>query len=295
LRGFLVNVAKIELWLLGLPAKVDGGDDFPVAGFSKAKGRQRRGGRFDRKITLRNSNLRAALTEFWEQAQGCDSGEAAERAREISPELFAALLNPQPQQGAPFSPVADADYSSELLRDFEQRGTIGDDVEEAWRQGRSLGMRLWDGLKRLWRWVKRGIRAVVQLGKNLFRAFIRFALKAYKIVRTAFSALALSLEQYLAQQVTMPEGNPVAVGFGKDMDFIVALPNNTEPDVIDAAAQGVGRFSRIFYFASRLLGAFVTMLKDSLGGLLGWVRLLMTLVKSYRALVPAYRELVEVL
>jgi hypothetical protein len=295
LRGFLVNVAKIELWLLGLPAKVDGGDDFPVTGFSKPKGRKRDGGRFEPTVTLRNPDLRAALAQFWRQAQGCDGGEAATRAREISPELFAALLNPQPRQGMAVVPVANTDYSSELLRHFEERGTIAADVEEAWRQGRNLGMRLWDGLKRLWRWVRRGISAVVLIGKNLFRAFMRFALKAYKIVRTACSALALSLEQYLAQRLTMPEGNPVTVVIGKDMDFVIALPDKTDSALLAAATQQVQRFSRVFYFASRLLGVFVTVLAGTLGGLSGWVRLLMSLVSGYRALVPAYRELVAVL
>jgi len=57
----------------------------------------------------------------------------------------------------------------------------------------------------------------------------------------------------------------------------------------------VTRFSRVFYFAARLVGLFVHTLTQALGGLVGWVRLLMSLVQSYRALVPAYRELVAVL
>jgi len=295
LRGFLVNVAKIELWLLGLPAKVDGRDDFPVAGFTKLQGRVRGGGRFERTVTLRNADLRAAVEQFWEQVQGLPRDEAQARARELSPELFQSLLDPQARPGVDAAPVTDSDYSVELVRTLEARATVAADVEESWRQGRSLGMRLWDGLKRLWRWVKRGIRAVVELGKNLFRAFFRFALKAYKIVRTAFSALGMGLEQYLAGRLVMPEGSPVAVGLGKDLDFLVALPREPGAEMLDAAARQVTRFSRVFYFAARLVGLFVHTLTQAVGGLLGWVRLLMSLVQSYRALVPAYRELVAVL
>lgn len=35
LRRFLVNLAKIELWLLGSEARIDGADDYPVAGLAR--------------------------------------------------------------------------------------------------------------------------------------------------------------------------------------------------------------------------------------------------------------------
>ncbi len=295
LRRFLVNVAKIELWLLGLPSKIDSRDDYPVEGFKRATARIRSGGRFGRTKVLRNAHLREALQEYWQRLQGYSRQDSSKRAQVLSGELFQSLRDPRVQPGVSGEPSTDDDYSAELIRTFESRGELARDVEESWRQGRSLGMRLWDGLKRLWRWVKRGIKTIIEIGKNLYRTFFRFALKAYKIARTAFSALGQSLEQYLAGRLNMPTGNTVVVGLSKDLDYLVVLPPDADSELLTAAANQVDRFSAAFYFASRLIGVFVDGLTKVVTGLAGWLRLLMSLVQSYRSLVPAYRELVAVL
>ena len=156
-------------------------------------------------------------------------------------------------------------------------------------------MRLWDGMKRLWSWIKKGIRKIVSFGKNMLRGFYRFAMRAHTMIRTAFSAFARSMDQYMTGQLDLDGDNPIQVLIKKDMDNQVLLPGNIKPGDVTGARSSIERFGSMFFFSCHIISLFVDVLKAVVKGVTGWARLLLVLVKSFRDLVPAYRQLKQIM
>lgn len=173
-KSVIVNVAKVELWLLGFDVEPDGKNDYSVSGFG---GENRR------------SDLQDALHEYWRKLEETSGHVAQERSRSITADLFQSLQRTAEQAEA-VETARHADYSRELV---EKHLTTADDIEKAWAEVKTRGLSLWDGLKRVWRWIKRGVKKVVSwIGsffKNLSRAFYRYVTKAYKIVRLAITSV----------------------------------------------------------------------------------------------------------
>ncbi len=161
--------------------------------------------------------------------------------------------------------------------------------------GKGLGMKLWDGLKRLWAWIERGIKKIITFGKNIFRAFYRFAMKGFKIVKTAFSAFARSMDQYLSGSIDIDDSTKTMIALEKDMDHYILISDAAKQDDLRKAKKAVDRFGAMFFFSCKIIGFIINILKGTLGGVLSWAKLLMALVKGYRELIPAYRQLASVL
>ena len=292
-RRLLVNLAKIELWMLGSDITIDGRDDYPVAGLGVAKVKRRHGSR-TRLAPATDDKVRAFLTEYWQSMLELAPSAARQRAAEISPDLFRSLMEPQ-QFAAPESDrFNEPDYSLEVARYVEQQPSTSSFLNSAFDTVRKIGMRLFDGLRRIWRWITKGARAIARFANNMIRAFFRFALKGYKIVRTAFSAFFSAFEQYMQGRLDLPAGTRSQVRLQKDFDTCV-LVNEDDVEAAAAASHAIRRFGAMFNLSCRIVGLIVDLLTSVLTGLAGWARLLMVLVKHYRELVPAYHELVAVI
>ncbi len=294
LRRLLVNLAKIELWLLGSEARIDGADDYPVAGLGTARVTRQRG---SRRVTVdaTDRTLRAFLVEYWQELLDLPVRAARSAASEITPALFKSLTDPSTYARSATVAFDEPDYSSEVSRYFEQQSSTTATIANAFTEAKRMGMKLFDGLQRLWRWIKQGVRRIVQFAKNMFRAFFRFAIKGYVMVRTAFTALTRALAQYANNRIDVPEQAFVDVFIAPDFDTQVILDPLANDASVVSAASAVARFGAMFQLSMRIVALIVDVLKSAFTGLLGWARLLMVLVKHYRELVPAYRELVAVL
>ena len=275
-QSFIVNVAKIEVWLLGFDVRPDGKTDYSVSGL---EGRGRR------------TDLQETLEEYWQQLEQKSEHRAETLAESITPALFHSL---QKTVDAAEAVEVDphADYSREVV---EEHLTSEQDIERAWAEVQERRLSLWDGLKRVWRWIKRGVTKVVSwIGsffKNLGRAFYRYASKGYKIVRLAVTSVVESVEYY------------VGGGLASEPDGAVVLLNETDFDATVYVDEGGGAEARrdflrrlqrktdVFEFGARILGFAVQTIRQIALRISGWARLLKSLVQSLRDLKPYYEQL----
>lgn len=293
-RRFIANLAKTELWLLGSEISIDSQDDYPVLGLPDKKIRKNfPGGRF-RKVVVRDEDVQKHLLQYWADLLVSDSDEAAKLGRKITPEFFQSLVDPEKFSQAPNSEFNELDYSKEIAEQFEN-GDTRSMIDNSFDTLKKLGMKLWDGLKRLWRWIKKGVRKIADFMRNAYRAFFRFALKAYKIVRTAFTALARSMEQYIQGYINFEKNSQVRILIEKDLDFRVCFSDSSTTSERLQSIEETERFSAMFRFSFFLIAFFVNSLKKLALGFAGWYRLLMTLVKGYKDLVPVYKQMMQVI
>ncbi|HEX7036881.1 MAG TPA: hypothetical protein VF210_13985 [Pseudomonadales bacterium] len=257
--------------------------------------------------TRRNPKVRKALRELWSlldgRAQGAGPGSepafhAAERERLekfITPELFQVLAEPErvvrvaPALAEPtvLQPVETPDFSQQAAAQINTEESIN----AAWSWGKRLGMRLWDGLKRLWRWLRQGVRRILEVGKNLLRGFFRYAMKAFQIVRHAIRSVADGLGQYLRGEIDT--GTNMRVTVELDGDMIITIPADTDGAIVSASSARLRYFGAAFRLAIRILVLVLDVIRAAATGLAGWARLLWCLVESYRDIRPLYLELIR--
>ena len=281
-----MNLAKVELWLLGSDIKIDGEDDYPVKGLIK---KSVFGGK--------DKEIQHYLKEYWEKLSEVKGDEIDEKTKAITPSLFRSLVEPDTINKKELSPFTQEDYSKKIAEDFENPSESDTEslVNRSYQVGKGLGMKLWDGLKRLWSWIKKGVKKILKFGENMFKAFYRFAMKGYKIVKTAFSAFSKSMDQYIAGMIETDRKCPVFISIDRDMDFQTIANENSDSSDLSAATRAVKRFSAMLYFSCKIIGFFIDVLMAIATGLSIGVRLFLALVKGYRTIVPAYRELANVL
>ena len=294
LKGrFIANIVKIEIWLLGGGTKIDGKGDFPVRGLGAWKQRRRKG---EWKLVpfQENPDIKGAIGDYVMHALG--SKEKRFDIAEITPELLLSFLEPEELSDAQIKAFDESDYSERLLSKLESYDDKGAaKIKEAFDNPvKTIGMKLWDGVKRVWRWIKKGIDIIVDFSSNLMRAIFRFAHKAYKIVRLSYDAFMHSARQYL--QGSIETHHPlIAVAIKGDFDTKVAFHESVNATDIETTCTLVRRFGAMFHLSCAIVSAFIKIILSVVSGFAGWIRLIWVLMKSYREIRPKYRELSDLL
>ncbi len=257
---FIVNCAKIELWLLGYNVKINGKNDFEKSEIN---------------------NLYSAIKNYFVNFQGKNSAEAEELSQKITPLFFDGILadsEEKEKQGLP-------DASLLIAREINSE----EEINNAWEFIKSKGLRLWDGLKRIWGWIKRiGSRVFSFIRENLFIGFFRFASKSWKIATRGISNIVDSVKVYINGVLHTP--NDIFL-FSKDMDTVAVVDKNL------ASGAGIIRLnnqSAAFSLACRIVALIFDSFKYLSAGFAGWARLLFTLVKEYSNLKNLYTDFVKV-
>lgn len=275
-QSFIVNVAKIELWLLGFDVELDGKNDYSVSGF-QGEGRK--------------IDLEEALQEYWQELEKKSAHEVEQLSQSITAALFRSLQETA-EVAEQIETDPHADYSQEVV---EEHLTTEGDIEKAWAEVQERRLSLWDGLKRVWRWIKRGVKKIVSwIGsffKNLARAFYRYASKGYKIVRLAVTSVAESVKYYVGGGLASePEGTVVLLN-ETDFDATVYVDEGTDAEALRDFYNRLQRKTDVFEFGARILGVAFQTIRQIASGIVGWARLLKSLVKSLRDLKPYYEQL----
>lgn len=272
---FLACMAKIELWLLGFDVDITHVGNYPVY-------------RFDRNGTRSNQKLRRALDAFFDQLGGRDRRLRAS----LTPELFAALVAPPapPSAAAPAASSdtarGDPDFSREVAEALRDR----DRLDNAWELGRQLGMKLWDGMRRLLRWLHRGLRRILEVGRNLARAFFRYAMNGYAMARGACIEVGQALGAYVRGSITT--GSAIQLIIERDGDMRLTLPPEGEAAATTAALRTLRLFAAGLQLGARLLSLLLRILRSATAGALGgWARLLWLLLQGYRDMRPLWLQL----
>lgn len=275
-RKFIVCLTKIELWLLGFDIEIEGKEDYSVGGIGN--------------LITPGSRIKVALTEFWEKLRARIPSKYRKRfLRVITPELLKALSAPPGSGSLASRRCVVGDYSQVVAMEVDTE----EKISAAWEYGtgrrRSMVGRLWDGLGRLWRWLKRGVKKILRIGNNIFRAFYRYALKAHQIMRFAARTVVSSLGQYLRGVVDTGDG--VKVTIDHDGDFGAVIDARVSHSQLSEARTAILYFGKAFFLATRILSVILRAVKSAAVGVLGWVRVLYLLVRAYGELRPLYREL----
>ena len=277
-QSFIVNVAKIELWLLGFDVSPDGKTDYSVSGL---------GGR------ARKTEMQEALEEYWTELEQKSRSRARTLAESITPALFHSLRKTtEAAEAAETGPHAD--YSREVV---EEHLTTEQEIERAWSEVQGRRLSLWDGLKRVWRWIKRGVKKVVSwvgsFFKNLARAFYRYATKGYKIVRLAVTSVVDSVEYFVEGRLASAPDGRIVLFNKKDFDATVYVEAEGGEEAVPEFLRRMRQKTAVFEFGARILGFAVQTIRQIAIGITGWARLLKSLVQSLRELKPYYEQLKE--
>ena len=255
---FIVNCAKIELWLLGYDVKIDGKNNYNIS---------------------LNSDIYKALKLFYRDFKNLSTSKATQLAKTIKPVFFTEI--------AEVADKTDSYSNKDASQDIFQYFTSHQKVESAWSYVKERSLSLWDGLKRIWRWIKKIGRKVINFIKeNIFKGFFRFVSKAYKITKTGFSQIAKSISTYVKGSL---KGENYFIKYSKDMDT-TAYYLNTSTENHTNTSELLIRQSKAFRIGCSIIGWVFKIFKKISTGFIGWTRLLMTFVKSYQEIRKLYLD-----
>lgn len=283
---FLTRLVQIELWLLGSDIDLQQMRRYACAGIRKRPVLDpfEEPDAEEADFYDPGGELEKRLREYYREFCGFGKTKARRLAVEIRPSLFQSLMNPRNERvAAGARPLKEADAYESVLGNIESTAK----AEELLETGRSLGLRIWDGLKRIWRWFKRRIVKVIEFGQNLARAFYRYANKGFSIVRRAVRAVVNSVTRYVGGQFDF---SGVSIRLGRDFDTRLLAPAAHPPEQIAQAGDRLRLFATRFVFAGRILG--LAFRAFALSSMQRWARLAMALARELKQLIPLYRDLV---
>ena len=260
---FIVNIAKIELWLLGYEITIDGKPNVKY---------------------MVGGDLWNAIAHYYQNFENVSSVKAKKLASKITPKLFEGL-------GAAIAAVNDYDQddaSEEIARIMMPENTIkaSNIFRDAWNYIKEKGVRLWDGLKRVWGWIKRiGKKVVSFIDKNIFKAFYRFVSKSFKIVKKGIAAVVKSFGVYFSGEL---QTDHILYKFSKDMDIKAYFDQNAKNSDLEIGIQKLQNQSKAFNLGCRMIGFLFYVFKNAVLGFFGWAKLLYALLRSYKELRLLY-------
>jgi hypothetical protein len=273
IRKFTICSAKIELWLLGYDLALDGSAKFDTPGGSEIHS-----------YLPARYPLFHALFSFWRD-NGKGKQEARKRADRVSGSFFARLLQMQRDGDRP----ADTNQSDQLFEVLSKEKQKV--LDRVWGQIKTIGSRIWDGLKRVWRWLKsiitRTLKKIGSWAKNIARLAYQYALNAFPVVRKLIK-IAKETASFLTHK-TLKDSNVACIVINRDNDYDYRLFINSDPDRGGMKALLTKFYSTAYYFSigMQVLGiigsALITVIKNiPFGG--GWFGLILALLKIYSSL-----------
>lgn len=258
-QKFIVNVVKVELWLHGFKLKIDGINNYAID---------------------LSSDLYSEIVAFYQSFMNKSKAEARELAKKIRPDIFLSI----DAVCVDVNTGQEEDVSAEIAAEVNSQ----QEIENAWTFVKKKGLRLWDGMKRLWRWLKKvGKKVFSAIRDNVFKGFFRFATKAYKIVKGGISAVVKSIGIYCKGVLNSPQ---MQTTFSKDMDSVVLISTSMTDTNAQKAIDAFQNQSKAFSVGCRIIAWIFKIFKGAISGVIGWAKLLLTLVKSYKALRLLYQD-----
>jgi len=294
IKPFIINMAKIELWMLGYEIIPDG--------YSTKEVRHTKGRELDLKA---NSRLYKCICRYW-QERGERSARliALKLVKGTFPRFFASLCDGLVAGGY------DQPVSSEtIFRQLSNYAEGGDQalIRKVWDQVYAFGSRIWDGVSRTWRWItmmlKRGGKSAAAFFGNLSRLAYRYILKAYEATKSVVKAVISSADYLTRPVMDIPKvemqisvENQTVIGRDRDFDFRVIVGEQDRAIDVYQISDWMNNISRLFSISCHLLAELLDILIGVMrGGLfVGWAALLMGLLKFYKSIDRWLPELIAV-
>jgi hypothetical protein len=270
---FAVCCAKIELWLLGYEVPLDGRAKFDTPGISEIHS-----------YLPARYPLFHALYSFW-----CENDKRKKKAREravrVTGLFFARLLQLQ-RQG---ERVADTNQSEQLFEVLvKEKQNV---LESVWEQIKTIGSRIWDGLKRVWRWLKSIFRgAVKRIGawvKNMARLVYRYALNAFPIACRLIDITKETVSFLVHKTLKDSNVGTIVINRNRNYDYRLYVAPEHNRDKMRTSLTAFYRKAYFFSIGMRILGIIGSTLMRVIGSVplgAGWLGFILALLKIYTQL-----------
>ena len=263
--NFVLAVARIELWLHGyasLPRPRVAND---ASGLSAAVG--------------------GAMIDFWGD-QPDDARPPKDRRDRVDGRFFAQLH--ALAQAAVGHDVSDDAIVARLERDRDLQDRVADEAK-------SLGARVWDGLRRAARWVgalfRRAAAGVRQLARNLARLLSAGAARVWNVLRNSVRAVAETVSFVFS--ATMPGSDPqqLIVRHDADFDLILIVNPHYEPSRVRDISRLLTLRARLAEVGMQIIVYVERLLRDALETVsAGWLALMLVLYRAADTIVALVRE-----
>lgn len=273
LQRFLGCLLKIELWLLGYENIKPDGKPLDV---KREPARRRPGvGPKTRQRPPVDSPAYRLIQQFWR-----DSGFAGEHGStgHILLQCFRllAMMRDEEAKAAPDQQTERKLRVSGVIKQMEETQANN---ESQWQQ-RSFLARIWDGAKRVWRFLKKLVKGAVSHIRLLIRAAYQLAADGFSLVRRAIRVFGEGMAMLIAPEIK--GSNPqIAMRHSADFDFQVYLDRKAGNGVVQVFLEQMKQRLGSLRSALRMLQLLFDAAVDAArlaAGPWGWWRLLRTLI-----------------
>jgi len=279
MHGFILNITKVELWMLGY-------DHVAPRGYRDLD----TSAAYNKRFELKGS-LFKALLKFWKDRDDKGPGlKARFHLRKNFPDFFAVL------SATMFE--ADDKLDSDMISDVLEQGIAAHKdehlIHKIWNQLHAIGARIWDGIKRVWRWFTAKLNDGIAYLKNLSRLAYHLILQSFEAAQSLVTGVVSSLSFFADPVLNFPlkglgldAKNPsLIVGKDKDFDFISIVDSAAGPAGIEKMMQYLNNKASMFAvsckFLACLLDVVIAVIKNSI--FVGWPLFLMALLKFYKSI-----------
>jgi hypothetical protein len=248
-KKFVEAVARIEFWMLGFDVNI---------GSSRVIFRRRVGQKFKERTT----RLSLAMMDFWQQ-QPAESRPKLKWNREnVTPEFFQQLVLLEDEDEE--DQDADNFVEENLVNRISSFSIKEQDLLK--RRLNDIAGSIWDGVKRVFRWIKRFVKKIVSTALNLVKNIARFIAKhsryVFGTVRNVIEILHRGTV-YLRNKL-LPGSDALNAAIYHDRDFDAAIFFNLAADsqAVKRLLTDNRRESICFGAACRILGHLIGILRQ---------------------------------
>ncbi|MGD9136195.1 MAG: peptidoglycan-binding protein [Desulfobacterales bacterium] len=287
IHGFILNVAKIELWLAGYKVKPTGYD---------LKPRPRGDHQADSDIWMisstvttylrlkKNMQFYKALLSFWQ-----DHEVKNDQVKMLTTDFmmtyprFFQMIAKEIQTDAAMTPSEKQAEIERVLKKYPKQ------IPTIWDHVHRMGNRIWDGIRRVWGWLKSltksGVKKVITLGSNLSRLIYDYALGAYTVTSNVLKSFGAVIHSITNPVIDGSDLKHIVMYHDNDFDFRLAINLSANSKAVKNLVTKVRKQTRMFVFACRILSIVMSiMLAIIRSGMTGYTGLIFALVRSKKHL-----------
>ncbi len=276
LGPFLVNLLKIELWLLHYDVIPDGDGSYDLSALTATH--------FGRRGILKPTTplpaAYLALREFWQDhlktsrtdpAAFLDPGQFLSNYPSFFREFAALTASGQ-------TSLHDDALAQRIATEIE---TNPNAYEKTWfDRARQLGGILWDGVKRAFGWLRRFFDTVIDKVQNLVRAAHHLAAETFAALRCAIATFPAAVDLLFARTAPGSDSRSIIYTHDRDSDYTNWLNPLVTKETLHTCATTLRRHTTALGFSTRILGLILEGLRAAISaGLTNWLALVRTLLR----------------
>ena len=255
-RAFLIRLTQIEFWLMGYEINLLRKYSYPLHGFDRSG------------EISRSKELKKCLEDFAKL-----SGKSKNKwNKKLTPGFFIALHE-----------AAEAEEDESSREELENRLTDQAQLENALQKGRKLHLRIWDGVKRVLRWIgrlfRKAVDSILDLAQNIARFFFNCVQRAFDVVKKAVKVIVKAFAT-LDGSVLKNEEKTAFVKVSIDGDVVVGYSTRADLKSGDRLVAFLRLDAERFCLAARLCALILSALLNS--AFAKWASLAKTLFSNLR-------------